>query len=120
MPEERALPSQRRGVAPCRIAAEASKIARISALALLLSLFLSALPTLAAPPCNCNFCQRFPNRACNLDGTAATCIDFLILALCQPLPPAISADAPSSKEAFFAALSEQPAQEPTGRLIPTR
>jgi len=97
-----------------------AKLARISALALVLVLFLSALPALAAPPCNCNFCQRFPDRACNFDGTATTCIDFLIVGLCQPLPAALSADAPSSNEAFFAALSEQPAQAPAGRLNPTR
>jgi len=95
-----------------------SKLARISALALVL--FLSSLPAFAVPPCGCNYCQRFPQANCTNDGATITCLDFLIVALCQPVQPATSADAPSSKEAFFAALSGQPTQEPAGALNPTR
>jgi hypothetical protein len=98
-----------------------SKLARISALALVLFLFLSALPALAAPPCRCNICQRFPERTCRLEGTATTCLEFLIVALCPPLPPAATAaEAPSSKEVFLASLSGQPTQEPAASLNLTR
>ena len=94
-----------------------TKLARISALALLLSLFLSALPAFAAPACSCNYCQRFPDRPCNLDGTTTTCLDFLIVAICPAASAATSADTTSSKQAFLAAISEQPTQETAGSLI---
>lgn len=81
--------------------------ARTATLAVLLALVFSALPALAAPPCGCNYCQRFPDRACTLDGTATTCLDFLILALCPPLPAAASADAESAEAIFLASLSAQ-------------
>jgi hypothetical protein len=93
-----------------------SKLARISALALVLSLFLPALPAFAVPPCGCNYCQRFPQANCSNDGAVITCLEFLAVALCQPVQPATSADAPSSKEAFLAALSGQPTQQPAGGL----
>lgn len=83
-----------------------TKLARISALALIL--FLSALSAFAVPPCGCNYCQRFPERNCVNDGTVTTCAEFLIVALC---PATKSADALSSEESFFAAVSE-PTQEP--------
>ncbi|HEX5717408.1 MAG TPA: hypothetical protein VF179_14720 [Thermoanaerobaculia bacterium] len=85
-----------------------TKLARISALALVL--FLSAVSAFAVPPCGCNYCQRFPDRDCRNDGEVITCLEFLIVALC---PPATSADAMSSEESFLAAISE-PAQEPAG------
>lgn len=95
-----------------------AKLARISALALVL--FLSALSAFAVPPCGCNYCQRFPDRTCRIDGTATTCIEFLIVALCPPLPPSTSAEALSSKESLLAALSV-PTQEPAaGCLTSTR
>ena len=86
---------------------------RISALVLLL--VLSAIPALAVPPCSCNYCQRFPDRTCTLDGADTTCLDFLIVAIC----PASSAAAPSSKEVFLATLSGQPTQQPARCLTPT-
>lgn len=87
-----------------------TKLARISALALVL--FLSAVSAFAVPPCGCNFCQRFPDRECTIDGADMTCLEFLIVALCPPVPPAAtSADALSSETAFLTALSE-PAQKP--------
>lgn len=93
-----------------------TKLARISALALVL--FLSSLSAFAEPPCGCNYCQRFPDRACTIDGADTTCAEFLIVALCPPLPPPTSADALSSEESFFAALSG-PTQAPAGCLSPT-
>ena len=90
-----------------------TKLARISALALIL--FLSALSAFAIPPCGCNYCQRFPERNCNNDGTATTCAEFLIVALCPAASTSTSADALSSEEALFAAVSE-PTQEPAACL----
>lgn len=90
-----------------------TKIARISALALIL--FLTSLSAFALPPCGCNYCQRFPDRECRNDGTVITCLEFLIVALCPPVGTATSADALSSETAFLATLSE-PAQEPAGCL----
>ena len=57
-----------------------TKLVRISALALALSL--SALAAWAVPPCGCKYCQRFPERNCVNDGTATTCAQFLTVALC--------------------------------------
>lgn len=89
-------------------------LARIS---LALVLFLSAGAAFAAPPCNCNFCQRFPDRTCKLDGTATTCLDFLIVALCPASAAATSANAPVSSEgSFLTAISAQPTQAPAGCL----
>lgn len=88
--------------------------ARTATLAVVLALVFSALPALAAPPCGCNYCQRFPDRACTLDGTATTCLDFLIVALC---PPAASAATESTAAEFLATL-DAPAPEPAGHLIP--
>jgi hypothetical protein len=85
--------------------------ARTATLVLILSLFLSALPALAQPPCGCNYCQRFPDRACTIDGTTTTCLEFLIVALC----PAASTDALSSEATFLTTLSA-PAPEPAERL----
>ena len=93
-----------------------TKLARISAFALVL--FLSALSAFAVPPCGCNYCQRFPERNCTIDGTVTTCAEFLIVALCPPVPPATSAEALSSERSFFAAISG-PTQEPAGCLNPT-
>lgn len=93
-----------------------AKLVRISALALVL--FLTALAAFAVPPCGCNFCQRFPERNCTIDGTATTCLDFLIVALCPPVPSARSADTLSSGESFVAAISG-PEQEPAACLNPT-
>lgn len=93
-----------------------TKLARISVLALVL--FLSALSAFAEPPCGCNFCQRFPERNCTIDGTDTTCAQFLIVALCPARTAAASADALSSEESLFAALSG-PTQEPAGGLNPT-
>lgn len=90
-----------------------TKLARISALALVLFFF--SLSAFAVPPCGCNYCQRFPDRNCNNDGTVTTCREFLIVALC-PAQAATSANAMSSEESFFAALSG-PTQEPAGCLI---
>lgn len=90
-----------------------TKLARISALALVLSLF--ALSAFAVPPCGCTYCQRFPEKECATGGTVTTCAQFLTVALCPPSAAATSADAPSSEESFFAALSG-PAQEPAGCL----
>ena len=93
-----------------------SKLARISALALVL--FLSSLSAFAEPPCGCNFCQRFPERNCTIDGTDTTCAQFLTVALCPPAPPpATSENALSSEESFLAAISG-PAQQPAGCLSP--
>ena len=98
-----------------------TKLARTSVFALILFLSLSALPAFAQPPCSCNLCQRFPNRACNNSGTTVSCLEFLAVALCQPVaPPAASADVPISKDAFLANLSAQPAQQPAGHLTLTR
>ena len=95
-----------------------TKLARISALALILFFFLSTVSAFAVPPCGCNFCQRFPDRDCRNDGEVITCLEFLIVALCPPVPPAAtSADALSSEESLLAALSG-PAQEPAGCLNP--
>jgi hypothetical protein len=80
-----------------------TKLARISALALILSFF--ALSAFAVPSCGCTFCQRFPERDCATGGTVTTCAQFLTVALCPPAPTATSADALSSEESFFAALS---------------
>lgn len=93
-----------------------TKLARISALALLL--FLPSLAAFAEPPCGCNYCQRFPERSCAIDGTVTTCAEFLIVALCPAAPTATSADALSSEDSFLAALSG-PTQEPAGCVIPT-
>jgi hypothetical protein len=93
-----------------------TKLARISALALIL--FLSALSAFAVPPCGCNYCQRFPERNCVNDGAVTTCAEFLIVALCPADPPLASAAALSSEESFFAAVSET-TQEPAGCLNPT-
>jgi hypothetical protein len=93
-----------------------TKLARISALALVL--FLSALSAFAEPPCGCNYCQRFPERTCTTDGTVTTCAQFLTVALCPAAPAATSADALSSEASFFAAISG-PTQEPAGCLNPT-
>ena len=90
-----------------------TKLARISTLALLL--FLTSLSAFAQPPCGCNYCQRFPDQECRSEGEVITCLEFLIVALCPPVPPATSADAPSSEAAFLAALSE-PTQAPAGCL----
>lgn len=84
--------------------------ARTAIFVLLLSFVLSALPALAAPPCGCNFCQRFPDRTCTIDGNDQTCLEFLIVALC----PA-RAEAQSSDETFVASLSA-PTQAPAGDL----
>jgi hypothetical protein len=97
-----------------------TKLARISALTLVLFLFLSALPVFAAARCSCNFCQRFPERNCNNDGTTITCLEFLAVALCPAAATATSADVPSSKEAFLAALSREATPEPAGGLNLTR
>lgn len=91
-----------------------NQLARISALALALSLF--SLSAFAAPPCGCKYCQRFPERTCITDGTATTCAQFLTVALCPADLAATSADTPD-EESFFAALSgstQEPAQEPFG------
>lgn len=87
-----------------------TKLARISALALVLFFF--SLSAFAVPPCGCNYCQRFPERDCNDNGTDITCLQFLSVALCQ----ANSADTQSSEESFLASLSG-PTQEPAGCLI---
>jgi hypothetical protein len=92
-----------------------AKLARISVLALVL--FLTALSAFAEPPCRCNFCQRFPERNCTIDGAATTCLEFLIVALCPPLPPASSTDALSAEEPFLAVLSGT-TQEPAACLNP--
>jgi hypothetical protein len=90
--------------------------ARISALALLFFFFtLSLLPALAVPPCRCNICQRHPDKACRIEGTTTTCLEFLIVALCPPLPPAKTAADLSSEAALLAALSA-PTQEPAAEL----
>ena len=93
-----------------------TKIARISALALILSFFFS-LSAFAVPPCGCNYCQRFPERNCNDNGTVITCAQFLIVALCPADASATSANGLTSEESFFAALSG-PTQEPSGCLNP--
>ena len=81
-----------------------TKLARISALALIL--FLTSLSAFAQPPCGCDYCQDDPERECRSGGVRMTCADFLIVALCPAGAPAASADTPSSEEAFLAALSE--------------
>jgi hypothetical protein len=91
-----------------------TKLVRISALALVL--FFSSLSAFAEPPCGCNYCQRFPDRDCRIDGTTTTCLEFLIVALCPADSSATSANALSSEESLFAAISE-PTQEPAGCLI---
>lgn len=78
-----------------------SKLARISALALIL--FLTSLSAFAQPPCGCDYCQEDPERVCRSGGVRMTCADFLIVALC-PAGEA-SAEAPSSEAAFLASLS---------------
>lgn len=93
-----------------------NKLARISALALVLFFF--SLSAFAAPPCGCDYCQRFPDRECRIDGNTTTCLEFLIVALCPADSTAASADAPGSEESFFAALSGT-TQEPAGCLSPT-
>lgn len=85
-----------------------SKLARISALALIL--FLTSLSAFAQPPCGCNYCQDFPERECRSGGVRMTCTDFLMVALCPAGEPATSADALSSEEAFLASLSEPAAE----------
>jgi hypothetical protein len=90
-----------------------TKRAQISALIVVLSLFLAALPALAAPPCGCKYCQRHPDKACVLDGNTTTCLEFLIVALCPA--QSATADVVSSEESFLAALSA-PTQEPAGEL----
>ncbi len=92
-----------------------SKLARISALALIL--FLTSLSAFAQPPCGCDYCQEFPERECRSGNVRMTCADFLIVALCPAGETAVSADAPGSEAAFLAALS-RPAQEPAGCLNP--
>lgn len=92
-----------------------TKVARVSALALILFL-ITSLSAFAVPRCGCTLCQRVPERDCRNDGTVITCLEFLIVALCPPLPPpATSAEVPGSEAAFLASLSE-PAQEPVGCL----
>jgi hypothetical protein len=91
-----------------------TKLVRISALALVLFFF--SLSAFAVPPCGCNYCQRFPDRNCTIDGNVTTCLEFLIVALCPAAPSATSADVLSSEEPLFAAISE-PTQEPAGCLI---
>jgi hypothetical protein len=82
-----------------------TKLARISALALIL--FLTSLSAFAVPPCGCNYCQRFPEQECrSIDGEEITCLEFLIVALCPAGQAATSTDAMSSEAAFLAALSE--------------
>jgi hypothetical protein len=93
-----------------------SKLARISALALIL--FLTSLSAFAQPPCGCDYCQEDPARQCRSGGVRMTCADFLIVALCPAGETAASVDAPSSEAGFLAALSG-PAQEPAGCLNPT-
>lgn len=90
-----------------------SKLARISALALIL--FLTSLSAFAQPPCGCDYCQEDPQRECRSGGVRMTCADFLIVALC-PAGEA-STEAPSSEAAFLASLSGS-AQEPAGSLNP--
>jgi hypothetical protein len=94
-----------------------TKLARVTALALVLFLSATAF-AFAQPRCGCNLCQRVPERTCTIDGTTTTCLEFLIVALCPPLPPASSANALSSEESFLAALSG-PTQEPAGSLTTT-
>jgi hypothetical protein len=84
------------------------KLARVSVLALIL--FLTSLSAFAAPPCGCNYCQRFPERECRSDGAVITCLEFLIVALCPPVDKATSADAPISEADFLASLSEPAAE----------
>lgn len=95
-----------------------TKLARISALALVL--FLSAVSAFAVSPCSCNFCQRFPERDCTNDGTVIPCLQFLSAALCSAASTATSADTLSSKEAFLGAISARPTQEPAACLNPTK
>jgi hypothetical protein len=93
------------------------RLARIAALALVL--FFTALSAFAKPPCRCNYCQRFPERVCRIEGTTTTCLEFLIVALCPPLPPNTSANALSSDESFFAAISG-PTHEPAAGVNSSR
>ncbi|HVF59145.1 MAG TPA: hypothetical protein VNJ70_04965 [Thermoanaerobaculia bacterium] len=97
------------------------KLARVSALALVL-LFLCSLSAFAAAPCSCNFCQRHPEKNCVFNSASTTCAEFLIVTICPPLPPAASTDDLSAEEVFFASISEptqEAVQEPSGCLIPT-
>lgn len=89
-----------------------TKLARISALALIL--FLTSLSAFAQPPCGCDYCQEDPTRECRSGGVRMTCADFLIVALC---PAGEAAEAPSSEAAFLASLSGS-AQEPAASLNP--
>ena len=93
-----------------------SKLARISALALIL--FLTSLSAFAQRPCGCDYCQEDPTRECRSGGVRITCADFLIVALCPAGEAAASAAAPGSEAAFLATLSGS-AQEPAGSLNPT-
>ena len=52
-----------------------TKLARISALALIL--FLSTVSAFAVPPCGCNYCQRFPERNCVIDGSVKNNLNAL-------------------------------------------
>lgn len=88
-----------------------TKLARVSALALILFLALSTAAAFAAPPCGCKFCQKHPEKNCRIDGTTTTCLEFLIVALCPPVSAA--AEAPSSEETFLATLAA-PEQDPAG------
>jgi len=84
-----------------------TKLARISALALIL--FLTSLSAFAQRPCGCNYCQSSPEEVCRSGGVLMTCADFLIVALCpagQTATSATSADPLSSEAAFLAGLSE--------------
>jgi len=94
-------------------------LARVSALSLVLFLCLSTVAAFAAPPCGCNYCQRFPDRECRIDGTTTTCLEFLIVALCPASAPATSADAQSSEASLLAAFSE-PTPEPAGSVNPAK
>lgn len=91
-----------------------TKLARISALALVL--FLSALSASAVQPCGCDYCQSFPEQNCGVGDRVRTCAQFLMVAFC-PSPSPASAEAASSEESFLADLSG-PTQEPVGCLSP--
>lgn len=98
-----------------------TKLARISALSLIL--FLTAITAFAqgAPPCGCDFCTRKgPDQSCSLDGAVTTCGYFLSVALCPPVNTATSADSMSTADegAFLAAISGT-AQEPVGCATPS-
>lgn len=89
-----------------------TKLARISAL--ILVFFLTSIAAFAQAPCGCNYCQRFPDRECSIDGTSMNCLEFLAVALCPPVGQASSTEIPVSQEAFLASLSESAQQAPAG------